>query len=369
MKLREIAEGRVRLLIPDPEEYKRGEKFDPSWAPVFYNPKMKFNRDISVAFLKAFPVKSAIDGMSATGVRALRYKIEAGVEEVIANDKSPLAVDLIKRNSELNNVKITVTNKDVNALLYEVKAEFVDIDPFGTPSPFLLSALDSSTKYLGVTATDLTALECASRSSARRKYDLTCYGRVSFSKEFGLRALIARIARYAAVLEKAVRPMVSFYKEHYYRVFVEVVRGSGKSNESLRNLGYIYECPKCGYRTKADCSCQPNCPVCGSRMNGGGPVWLDKLGESEAIDKVVRTIEDKGEREFLRLILEEVKYSEPYYNTDFLASIARTSPRKISDLLSCLGDARRTHFDPKGFKTDQDFERVKDCVVRGSARS
>jgi tRNA (guanine26-N2/guanine27-N2)-dimethyltransferase len=369
MKLKEITEGHVRLLVPDPEEYKRGERFDPSWAPVFYNPKMKFNRDISVAFLKAFPVKSAIDGMSATGVRALRYKIESGVEEVIANDKDSLAVDLVKKNAELNNVKITVTNRDVNALLYEVKAEFVDIDPFGTPSPFLLSALNSSTKYLGVTATDLTALECASRSSARRKYDLTCYGRVSFSKEFGLRALIGKVVRYAAVLEKGVRPLVSFYREYYYRVFLEVIRGSGKSNESLQNLGYVYECPRCGYRVKSDCSCQPSCPICGSKMNGGGPVWLGKLGESEAIAKVKSAVEEKEEKEFLELIQEEVRYSEPYYDTDFLASTAKTSPRKISDLISCLGDARRTHFDPKGFKTDLSFNKVRDCVARGLAKS
>ncbi|MCQ4349289.1 MAG: tRNA (guanine(26)-N(2))-dimethyltransferase [Sulfolobales archaeon] len=362
MKLREIREGEVKLLIPDPSEYSKEGRFDPSWAPVFYNPRMKFNRDVSVAFLKAVKPRSAIDGMSASGVRALRYKIESGVERVIANDKDPNAVELIRKNVELNKVDVPVYNKDVNALLYEERAEFVDIDPFGTPAPFLMSALWSSVRYLGITATDLTALECSSASSARRKYDLTCFGKVSFSKEFGLRALIGRIVRDAAALEKGVIPLLSFYKDYYYRVFVEVRRGSGKANEALKNLGFYYECPKCGLRIKSEEACRLFCPVCKVPMKGGGPIWLGSLGDQEVITKVSENVSDERERKFLEVLRAELIYNDPYYNTDFLASTNRTRPKKVTEMIECLGSAARTHFDPKGFKTNKPPEKVKECL-------
>jgi len=362
VKLKELKEGQVKLLVPDPEEYKKEGKFDPSWTPVFYNPKMTLNRDLSVAFVRAMGVKSAIDGMSATGVRALRYKVEGNVETVIANDKNPLAVDLIKKNSQINGVDLVIYNRDVNSLLYEVKAEYVDIDPFGTPAPFLRAAIWASTRYLGVTATDLTALECASKSSARRKYDVVC-DKLSFSKEVGLRVLIGRIVRDASALEKGVTPLFSFYYDYYYRVFLRVDRGSGKAKKSLSELGYYYECPKCGFRLSTrECMGELTCPKCGFKMRGVGPLWIGKLGEEEVVSKVISQVYSKEEKELLDTILKELPYKEPYYNTDFLASVTKKNPPKLSHMLGCLNEAVRTHFDKKGFKTSRDYDDVINCL-------
>ena len=369
MKLKEIKEGSVSLLIPDPEEYKRGSRFDPSWAPVFYNPRMVLNRDISIAFVKAMGVKSVVDSMSATGVRALRYKVEAGVDIVIANDKNSNAVELIKKNAELNGVQIAVYNRDANSLLYEIKAEYVDLDPFGTPVPFLGSAIWASTRYLGVTATDLTALECASKSSARRKYDVMCE-KLSFSKEVGIRVLLGKIAREAASLEKGVTPLLSFYYDYYYRVFLRVERGSGRAKRALSNLGYYYECPKCGFRfIDRECRGDAKCPKCGSKMKSAGPLWIGKLGEEDVIGRVLQNVQTREEQKLLTQILSEIRYNEPYYNTDFLASLYKTNPPKIAHMVKCLGEATRTHFDDKGFKTNRGFEDVISCLGPQKGRS
>jgi N(2),N(2)-dimethylguanosine tRNA methyltransferase (EC 2.1.1.32) len=250
MKLTKIREGKAEILVPDPKEYEKEGKFDPSWAPVFYNPRMELNRDISVLFLNIIRPRRIVDALSATGIRGIRYFKEVeGVEEVIFNDLSKEAVELINENIKINNIRGKVFNKDANSLLYEVKADFIDIDPFGTPAPFLLASFHSVIRggYVGITATDLSALVCSSKSSARRKYDIIC-DRLSFSKEVGIRGLIGKAIREAAVVEKAAIPVFSFYHDYYYRVFFKVEGGAKKADSLLSRLVYYYECPKCGYR-------------------------------------------------------------------------------------------------------------------------
>ncbi|MGM0771552.1 MAG: tRNA (guanine(10)-N(2))-dimethyltransferase, partial [Halobacteriota archaeon] len=46
MKSKKVTEGTTTVLVPVPPE---GVSFPPSEAPVFYNPHMELNRDISVA--------------------------------------------------------------------------------------------------------------------------------------------------------------------------------------------------------------------------------------------------------------------------------------------------------------------------------
>ncbi|MDK2384338.1 MAG: hypothetical protein QI199_05975, partial [Candidatus Korarchaeota archaeon] len=41
-------------------------------APVFYNPRMKLNRDITISIVRSVNMGSAADLMAASGVRALR---------------------------------------------------------------------------------------------------------------------------------------------------------------------------------------------------------------------------------------------------------------------------------------------------------
>ena len=77
-----INEGKARLKVPNPRKYVRPDGvYEPSWAPVFYNPRQVFNRDISTLALKVLvktfphPVK-VLDALAGTGVRAIRYALE-----------------------------------------------------------------------------------------------------------------------------------------------------------------------------------------------------------------------------------------------------------------------------------------------------
>ncbi|BFH74326.1 tRNA (guanine(26)-N(2))-dimethyltransferase [Sulfurisphaera javensis] len=373
MNLIEIKEGKVSLLVPNPKDYEKNGKFDPSWAPVFYNPRMKLNRDISVLIVSVIKPKSIIDALSASGIRGLRYYIEVGgVEKLILNDKNPLATELIRKNIEKNKVEAQITTRDANSLLYEVKAEFVDIDPFGSPSPFILSSINSviNKGYVAFTATDLSALECSSKSSARRKYDLIC-DKLSFSKEAGIRGLIAKVIRESAILEKAAYPVFSFYFDYYYRVVFRVESGAKKADNLLSKQGYYYECPKCGLREASEYLEKKKCPKCGIDMKKYGPAWLGTLWEKDFVEKMRDKLNDFSYldnyftiNKLLDIIIKESKYDNPYYRIDILSSYLKRNIPKREYIIKCLGSASVTHFDYRGIKSDKGMDEVNECIKK-----
>jgi tRNA (guanine26-N2/guanine27-N2)-dimethyltransferase len=372
MRLKEISEGKARLLIPDPEEFKKEGKFDPSWAPVFYNPRMIFNRDFSVVIVHFLSPKHIVDALSATGIRGIRYYLESGsVDEIVFNDKNKKSVELIQKNIELNKIpNATVFNKDANSLLYEIKSDFIDIDPFGSPSPFILSSVNAAKRggFVAYTATDLAPLEGRARKSCARKYFTSNY-KLSFSKEIGLRVLISKIIRESAIIEKTVYPLISYYSDYYYRIFFKVVTGAKKADASLEDLGFIYECQDCGYHETSSTQCVNKCPYCGSKnIKIVGPLWLGNLVDKDFIKNLSQNIEkfdylqSYGKiRNLLNLLVNETNYIG-YYNLDFLASKHKVNVPAVSKMVECLGESSRTHFDSKSIKTSKKFEDILLCM-------
>ncbi|MGZ7067023.1 MAG: tRNA (guanine(10)-N(2))-dimethyltransferase, partial [Methanobacterium sp.] len=137
-----INEGIVKIITP--ELHKISSK-----APVFYNPVMELNRDLSILAIKTY-VKNLgrkikiCDAFGGSGIRGVRYEKEIDeVENVVISDINPLAIQYIEENIKLNELdNIYVFKEDANILLRKCRGKFdvVDIDPFGTPSPFIESA-------------------------------------------------------------------------------------------------------------------------------------------------------------------------------------------------------------------------------------
>ncbi|MFA5862642.1 MAG: hypothetical protein WDA16_13200, partial [Candidatus Thermoplasmatota archaeon] len=185
----EVVEGKARLLLPPGPRDERGPGRKPRVGrtaaqdplpvlpspQVFYNPAMALNRDVSSLTLAARAQEgwTVLDGLAASGVRGLRYALEAGVRiQLESNDWNPVATKLIERNAERNGVDAHVTTRNLAALLHESVWNMVDIDPFGSPAPFL----DGATRavrdrgMLGLTATDATALAGVYPNVCRRRY-------------------------------------------------------------------------------------------------------------------------------------------------------------------------------------------------------
>ena len=92
----EIVEGVTKIRVPNGSI---SEKVPPK-EPAFFNPKASLSRDFSIiaysSFWKNFQYpKIFLDGLSGIGARSLRVANEIdGVDEVIANDVNPKALEL-----------------------------------------------------------------------------------------------------------------------------------------------------------------------------------------------------------------------------------------------------------------------------------
>ncbi|QKQ99368.1 tRNA (guanine(26)-N(2))-dimethyltransferase [Metallosphaera tengchongensis] len=375
MRLIETVEGKARILLPDPSEYERDGRFDPAWSPVFYNPRMIFNRDLSVVVVSSISPKSVLDVMSATGVRGIRYYLESEVRgEIIFNDKNPVATELITKNIASNGVeKARVERSDANSLMHRVKVEYTDLDPFGTPAPFLQAAVSSLRRrgVLGVTATDLSALEGKSRNSCKRKYGAFC-NKLSFSKEAGLRLLLAKIAMEASIVEKGIHPLITLYRDYYYRIFVRMEDGAKKADNTLEKIGSLYECESCGYSFMGKGFCDRVCPVCGGSLRSMYPAWIGELADVEFLGKVKELLPRFNYLEnfpalfkLIGSLTSEQRYGL-YYRLDVLSSKLRRNMPSMEEMIKCLGDATRTHFHLQGIKTSKEFHEVLECIKSSS---
>lgn len=137
---------------------------------AFYNPKMMLCRDIGVAMTSALGIDEYLDALSASGIRGMRVAREVGTERVTLNDFDPRAVQLMQRNVARNDLDCMITDKDANVLMHQEHFQAIDLDPFGSPSPYLSAASRSARSYLFITATDTAPLCGAHLKSGIRKY-------------------------------------------------------------------------------------------------------------------------------------------------------------------------------------------------------
>ncbi len=389
-------EGKARLLIPNPDLYKRRDGvYEPSWAPVFYNPRMKFNRDLSVTALSAYhrlyspkPSVRGVDLLSGTGVRAIRYALESsGVEKFYANDKNPRAYRIIADNIRLNNLgdRVTPLNYEANYAALYIKDEleepilYIDIDPYGSPIPFIDNALRlvGHRGVIGFTATDIAPLVGSRVKAGLRRYG-SVTGKTPFSRELAVRILLGVIARYAGVHEKSVRPLLVFYHEYYIRGFVLVERGAGKADRSMNMLGCIGYSKPTGYTAYTDditCSSPLTDPYTGSRLTILGPLWKGELGDKEFIEATLlieeESVHHETRREVSRLLSRlAVEYeidNRPPYRLDHCARLmGGVMPRPSKVIESLRGKGYRavvSYLDPQSIRTDAPIREIYDSCL------
>src|SRR6266852_7263572 len=206
---KEVREGAAQLLVPDVPRRKGPGTAGP-WP--FYNPTMTVNRDMSSIVLTKWPgpLRSVLDGLAATGAWGIRMALETRADLVMFNDWSPEATRLIRENVRRNGLVASVRRSDLRSHLAEGRYDFVDVDPFGPPTPFLASVFDGvkESAGFGITATD-TAVLCGTYPRACEKR----YGarplRSPQGAEIGLRILLGYCARLANQRGLKVRPILA----------------------------------------------------------------------------------------------------------------------------------------------------------------
>jgi len=289
--------------------------------PVFYNPVMKLNRDVTVLLLNSIDKKNMQIALplAATGVRGIRLLLElkkSKIKSISFNDNNTEAVKLIKSNLKLNKIKlgkkVNISNLDANLFILNSKGfDYIDIDPFGSPN-FLL---DSAVKRLGregilaVTATDTGALCGSYKNACLRKYSGRPL-RNEFCHETGLRILISKVQSIGAQYDKALMPIFSYSKEHYFRVLFKCIKGKKKVDELMKNIGYIVYCSSClSRKTAKDIFNSNKCPVCGSKLDYAGKLWLGQLWDKKLLTSMCKNLECKDLFKFFEIIKKESKIS------------------------------------------------------------
>jgi len=373
-----IQEGRINIKVPFFEKIS-------SKAPVFYNPVMELNRDLSVAAITRFQMdrESEIkicDAFGGTGIRAIRYSKEIeGVCEVVTNDTNPLAVRLAKENiimNNLNNVKVCM--EEANILLRQRRGEFdvIDIDPFGTPSYHVESAAYSlkSSGMLCVTATDTSALCGTYKEPCIRKYGSMPL-KTEYCHEIGIRILAGFLARTFAKYRKSVNLKFSHSTQHYMRIYITSDKGAKITDNSLGNLGYILHCSNCLNReiiTGITPRLPLKCAICGEQYKVAGPLWCGKILDADFIKgmlniaSAIKINKKKKALKILETCYEESNAPATFYDLHKICKKLKISVPPLERVLKTLKNrgyfASRTHFKPTGIKTDAPLKKLKEMI-------
>ncbi|WP_148705180.1 tRNA (guanine(10)-N(2))-dimethyltransferase [Methanosarcina siciliae] len=383
MICRTIVEGTTKISVPVPPP---DANFPPSAAPVFYNPEMELNRDINVAATAAFVKRLLsrkdlkreevryVDAFSASGIRGLRIAGEVGIHATM-NDWNPEAFELIKENIKINGLeeKAQATRKNANVLLHEQKFHIVDVDPFGTPAPYLDATATSAQGMLAVTATDTAPLCGAHLNSGIRKYASVPLN-TEYHSEMGLRVLLGACARELAKHEKGMLPLLSHVTRHYVRSYLEVLPGAGQADKTLKSMGFSVHCPKCGFRGPVyglAVHIEKECPACGAQTKVAGPLWLGPFRKSEFCNEALSELEvhplnmKEKAKKIITFCRDELDIPM-FYDQHVICKELGASATGIETLIETLKadgfEASRTHFSGTSFRTDAPIAEIKKII-------
>lgn len=401
----EIAEeGEIKILVPKLKAFvKSASEYAPSKAPVFYNPVMELNRDIAVLALQAYQRMlnheiSVCEPLTGCGVRGIRFAKEVkGAKKVLINDINEKAFQLARYNVQMNQLceHVEVKNEDANTLLGcygapHKRFDVIDIDPFGSPVPYLDSSIRALRDggLLALTATDMAPLCGVHPRACVRKYGGKPL-RTEYCHELAVRLLVGCLAATAAKYDMGISAVFCHSTDHYIRVYATIKYGAKKADESIKNMGYVLHCFNCFHRetAKEPFSMEYNgrCSECNAKLGVAGPLWIGKifdrrfckLIEKEFSRKMFRHRQKIGK--ILTLIHSETDAPITYYVLDKISHKIALPVPSVKSIFASLREggfqASFTHFNPRGIRTNASatfvkelFKKVlanRDCLDRG----
>lgn len=336
---------------------------------VFYNPVMKLNRDMSLLLIKSYFDKpiTFCDPMIASGIREMRFQktIPELFESMTLGDISKTAIEDAKKNFKNNNIPMNnisfMHSNAINTIASQFY-HFIEVDPFGSPVPFLDIALQriKHNGILSITATDTAALCGTYPKKTLRRYGihvkfLHCY------EELGLRNLISYCIKEAAKHDKQLKVMVSYSSDHYYKVFFQVLDGAQKALEDVKSLQYY----TCDTNTQTFSFSE-------FRLSKDylGPIYTGVLSDKVLVGKMIKnldTLEDKKKIEKLLTLLHEEIDTFGYFNTHKLQkSFKIGSNLKFSEIMKAIEEkgfeVSKPHNNRLGIKSTCSYEDILDIL-------
>jgi len=377
-----VIEGKAEIRI------KKTKKISKE-MDVFYNPIMKLNRDISILLLDSIDKKNMNIALplSASGIRGIRFLKELNkskIRNISFNDYSNKAFLSIKNNLKLNKInkysiiksitnkskkqlknsiknkidekiiknnKIKIYNEDANLFLLNSKGfDYIDIDPFGTSNYYLDASIKriSRNGILAVTNTDTAALTGTYPKACIRKY-WAVPKKDHRMHETGLRILIRKIQLIGMQYDKALTPIFSFFKDHYFRMFFQCVKGKKEADKITKQHGMF---------------------------NYAGPLWMGNLWDNRLVNKMYSSLlknlmknyniinQNNGLQKFLKMIKEESKINVVgFYDIHEIAKKRKLRIMiKKEDLIKKIKKksykVASTHFSGTGIRTNIPYKKL-----------
>jgi tRNA (guanine26-N2/guanine27-N2)-dimethyltransferase len=257
-----------------------------------------------------------LDALAATGLRSIRYMKEVpGVKEVVVNDKEEAAVEAAHRNVEYNKVeagRVRPQLGDAMAVMYshsdppERQFDVIDLDPYGTASPFLDAAVQAVADggMLCVTCTDMAVLNGNHPEVCWAKYRAVPT-KGKYMHEMSVRIVLNALELAANRYRRYIQPVLSVAVDFYCRVFVRVFTSPAEVKNSMLKLSYVYQSVGSpsfylqpvgrlvgnNYQGSVGPACPAECPETGQGFRVGGPIWSAPIHDLEWVAEALERLE------------------------------------------------------------------------------
>jgi tRNA (guanine26-N2/guanine27-N2)-dimethyltransferase len=338
--------------------------------PVFYNPRMVSNRNISILLVNSIENKemNLAFPLTGSGVRPLRFlkELKQGkINHLFVNDRKETFEKTFKENLKINKIpkkNISIFNEDASLFLlnrimdkkkpsgYCGYFDYIDLDPFGTPNPFLNAATARISRkgIIAITATDTAALSGTYPQVTRRKYWAKTRKNYMMH-ELGLRILIRKVQLQGAQFDKALTPVLAYHKDHYFRIYFRSENGKKKCDAILDQHKFMLYNPKTlDFETSKSNTKEGYDSI--------GPLWVGNLKDQKLVERMLQNNTFEKETKFLTKLKEEKEICG-FYDYHVIAKKYKIPLAKKELLLKKL-NASITHFSPMGFKTNKKIDEI-----------
>ncbi|MQL69096.1 hypothetical protein Taro_001423 [Colocasia esculenta] len=386
---------------PDEEETSNGMKDMPmmlsSDEPVCLE---KPSNDTAGGCSRELKPLRVLEALAASGLRSLRYAREIeGIGQVVALDNDKVSVEACKKNIQFNGslasskVEAHLADARLYMLMHPKEYDVVDLDPYGSPSVFLDSAVQSVADggMLMCTATDMAVL-CGGNGEV-------CYAKYGsyplkgkYCHEMALRILLTSIESHANRYKRYIVPILSVQMDFYIRVFVRIYTSASAIKNTPSKLSYVYQCIGCdsfhlqplGRTVTKNNSVRyapgfgpvvpQECVDCGKKFNMGGPIWSAPIHDQEWVSSTLSGVKAMKERypaydkisSVLTTISEELPDVPLFVSLHNLcATLKCTSPSAVMFRSAVINAGYRisgSHVNPLGLKSDAPMDVIWDIM-------
>ncbi len=338
----------------------------PPMNPAFYNPRGQYKRDVMVNLVSGYSSGFAnelqfADALSGVGVGGLRVGNESrNIGRVFLNDLNDKAMRLASLSIERSGLPETFSksSEEANSFLSSHtgkgdRFDIVDIDPFGSPVPYLDSALRAIKigGLLGVTATDGQVLCGIHPGVSLRKYGGYSLN-TDYCQEIAIRLMLGSLAFAASRHSLGISPVFAHTAKHYTSIYATITVNPANLEAQL---GFISQCNNCPNRTVGPVMTRV-CPVCRANCRSAGPLWIGELFDSVILTNVEKLTQERNLQQIFTSAKEEIGLPATFYITDSISSLVGGPSIPIQLVLDSLKElgynSSRTILNSKGFRTD-----------------